>query len=65
VASVEDTEAVLDLAGSLRINPDKSYAFLGYVVARGNTPEGLASRIKRLPQMDVAGQHELRLEGSY
>ncbi|MBT8081249.1 MAG: type II secretion system protein N [Gammaproteobacteria bacterium] len=65
VASIEDTDGVVDLAGSLRINPDKSYAFVGYVAARTNTPNDLAQRLRFLPETDRPGQRELRLEGTY
>lgn len=65
VASVEDTDGVVDLAGSLQINPDKTYVFRGQVVPKASTPESLRQQIKYLPQTDRPGQHELSLEGSY
>ena len=65
MASVEDTDGVVDLAGSLQINPDKSYVFLGQLVAKTNTPDALLQRIRYLPEGDRPGQRELRLEGSY
>ena len=65
VASVEDTDGVIDLAGSLQLNADKSYAFLGQVVAKPNAPESLKRQIRFLPAANDRGQHELRLEGSY
>ena len=65
VASVEDTDGVIDLAGSLQLNADKSYAFLGQVVAKPNAPESLQRQIRFLPFANDRGQHELRLEGSY
>lgn len=65
VASVEDTNGVIDLAGSLRIGSDGSYSFLGKVKAKPNTPESITSQLKYLPAADESGQHELRLEGSY
>lgn len=65
VASVEDTDGVIDLAGSLQLNADKSYAFLGQVVAKPNAPESLKRQIGYLPVANDRGQHELRLEGSY
>lgn len=65
VASVEDTDGVVDLAGSLQVNRDKSYSFRGVVIAKSNTPDGLRQRIQYLPQTDQPGQHELALDGSY
>ncbi len=65
VASIEDTDGVVDLAGSLQIHSDKSYAFLGQVVAKRDTPEQINRQLGRLPPANERGQHELRLEGSY
>lgn len=65
VASIEDTDGVIDLAGSLQLNADKSYAFLGQVVAKPNTPDSLKNQMRYLPPANDRGQHELRLEGSY
>lgn len=64
VASVEDTDGVIDLAGSLQLNPDKSYAFLAQVVAKPQAPDNVKNQIKYLPRNDSGG-HELRLEGTY
>ena len=65
VASIEDTDGIVDLAGSLQLRADKSYAFLGQVVAKPNTPSQIAEQLKYLPPANDRGQHELRLEGSY
>lgn len=65
VASVEDTDGVVDLAGSLQLNQDKSYAFLGQVGAKPATPEGLRRQLQYLGSANERGLRELRLEGSY
>lgn len=65
VASVEDTDGVVDLAGSVNLNLDGSYRFLGQVKAKPNTPESIKNQLKYLPTANDRGQHELRLEGSY
>jgi general secretion pathway protein N len=65
VASIEDTDGVVDLAGSLRINPDKSYEFFGHVVPGSNTPNDLAERVRLLPRADRPGQHVLQFGGTY
>jgi hypothetical protein len=65
VASVEDTDGVVDLAGSLQLRPDKGYSFLGQIVAKPNTPDSLRQQIAYLPKTGRPGQHELRLDGSY
>jgi hypothetical protein len=64
VASIEDTDGVVDVAGSLQLNPDKSYAFLGQVVAKPQAPDNIKNQLRYLPSND-RGQHELRLEGQY
>ena len=64
VASVEDTDGVVDVAGSLQLNPDKTYAFRGQVVAKPNAPDNLRNQLSYLPKND-RGQHELSLEGQY
>lgn len=63
-ASVEDTDGVLDLAGSLQINPDRSFQFLGQVVAKPATPSNLRQQLEFLGPANNRGQRELRLEGS-
>lgn len=65
VASVEDTDGVVDLAGSLQLGADKSYSFLGQVVARPNTPDALRQQLRYLGPTNERGQQELRLEGSF
>jgi general secretion pathway protein N len=65
VASVEDTDGVVDLAGSLQVNRDRSYSFRGLVMAKTDTPDGLRQRIEYLPKTDRPGQYELPLDGSY
>ena len=65
IASVEDTNGVIDLAGSLQLGNDKTYMFLGQVMAKQNTPEQISRQLRFLPSGDSDGRHELRLEGSY
>ena len=65
IASVEDTDGVVDLAGRLQINSDKSYSVLGQIVPKANTPDSLLQQIRYLPEGDRPGQRELRLDGSY
>lgn len=65
VASVEDTDGVVDLAGSLKINPDATYAFLAQVIAKPNTPDAVRQQMRFLGPANERGQQELRLEGAY
>lgn len=64
-ASIEDTDGIIDLAGSLQLNPDKSYAFLGQVVAKPGAPDSVKNQLRYLGPANERGQQELRLEGSY
>ncbi len=62
-ASIEDTDGVIDLAGSLQIRRDRSFDFIGQVIAKPETPQALLQQLKGLPPADDRGQQELRLEG--
>ncbi len=63
MASVEDTDAIIDLAGSLRISSDRSYRFLAQVSAKPETPAPVRQQMQFLGSANDRGQHELRLEG--
>jgi general secretion pathway protein N len=65
MASVEDSDGVIDLAGTLELTPEKTYTFLGYVTPKPETPESLLSRMQYLQKTDQPNQRELTLEGSY
>jgi general secretion pathway protein N len=65
VASVEDTDGVVDLAGSLQIKPDATYSFIGQVVAKPNTPDAVRQQMRFLGPANERGQQEIRLEGAY
>ncbi len=63
VASVEDTDGIVDLAGSLRIAADRNYRFLGRLGAKPETPDTMRQQMRLLGSADERGQYELRLEG--
>lgn len=63
MASVEDTDAVVDLAGSLSLAPDRTYQFLAQVGPKANTPADLKEQMRFLGTANERGQYELRLEG--
>lgn len=65
MASVEDNDGVIDLAGTLELTAEKTYAFLGYVTPKPETPESLVNRMQYLPATDQPNQRELSFEGSY
>jgi len=63
VASVEDTDAVVELAGSLSVSLDRTYQFLAQVAPKGTTPASLREQMRFLGTPNERGQYELRLEG--
>ena len=65
LASIEDADGAVDLAGTLSLKPDKTYEFLGYVAPNSRTSDSLRQRLQFLPKTDQPNQHEMRLEGSY
>jgi len=62
-ASVEDTDGVIDMAGSLTVNEDRSYVFLAAIAPKPEADEGLRNQMRFLGTPDERGQYELRLEG--
>lgn len=65
VASVQDTQAVVDLAGRVLLGRDRNYDFLGRVAPTANTPDKLTQQMRILGTPDTNGQYELRLAGRY
>ena len=64
IASVEDTDGVVDIAGALQVEADRSFSFLAAVAAKPDTPENIAQRLQFLPPASSPGKRELRLEGT-
>ena len=62
-ASLEDTDGVIDLAGSLQIRADRSYNLVGLVAAKPAAPDRLTQQLQSLPAANDRGQREIRLEG--
>jgi general secretion pathway protein N len=63
MASVEDTDGVIDIAGSLRLAADRNYEFIAQIAPKNTTPESVRRQMLYLGSADERGQHELRLEG--
>jgi general secretion pathway protein N len=63
MASVEDTDAVIALAGSLSVSSDRTYQLIAQVAPKNNTPEKLREQMRFLGTPNERGQYELRLEG--
>jgi general secretion pathway protein N len=62
-ASVEDTDGVIDLAGSLQLSADRSYQFLAQLAPKNNTPDTVRQQMQFLGSPNERGQYPLRLEG--
>lgn len=63
VASVEETDGVIDLAGSFTLSRDGSYQFVAQLAAKAETSAGLRRQLQFLGSANARGQYELRLEG--
>jgi general secretion pathway protein N len=63
VASVEDTDGAIDLAGSLKLDRDRVYQFIGQVAAKPETPQQVRDQMRFLGSPDDRGQYPIRLEG--
>ena len=62
-ASIEDTNAVIDMAGSLQISQEGSYQLIAQLSATAETPAPVRQQLQLLGSANDRGQHELRLEG--
>ena len=62
-ASIEDTDGVVELAGSIQVRRDRSFEFIGQVIAKPDTPEAVRRQTQFLPPANDRGQQEIRLEG--
>lgn len=64
VASVEDTDGFVDIAGRLLLGRDRSYEFLGQLAPKPETPSPVVEQMRFLGSPNARGQYELRLEGT-
>lgn len=63
VGSVEDLSGVLDVAGSIQVDVDRNYSFVGQVAAKGNAPRSITEQLRFLGSPNERGQREFRFEG--
>lgn len=63
VGNVEDAAAVMDVAGTINLNPDRSYSFVGTVAPTSATPASIVNQLVYLGSANERGQHEFRFEG--
>ncbi len=64
VGSVEDLAGMLDVAATLTLKPDKSYALIGQVGTTADASQSVVQQLKFLGTPDDRGLREFRLEGS-
>ena len=62
--SVEDTGGMLDVAATLTLAPDRSYALIGRVGATASAATSVVEQLRFLGTPDARGLREFRLEGS-
>ncbi|MCH7821271.1 MAG: type II secretion system protein N [Proteobacteria bacterium] len=63
MASVEDTDGIVDLAGSLALSSDRTYSFVALIAVKASTPADIRQQLHFLGSANDRGQYELRLEG--
>ncbi len=62
-ASVEDTDGVVDVAGSLTVSRDRNFVFLATIAPKPGADEGLRNQMRMLGSPDARGYYEMRIEG--
>lgn len=63
-ASMEDTAAVIDLAGSLQLAADGAYEFYAQIGTNDSTPARLSENLSMIGPANDRGQHEIRRSGT-
>lgn len=63
VGSVEDVAAVIDVSGTINLNPDRSYTLIGTVAPTSATPASIVDQLPYLGSANELGQHDFRFEG--
>lgn len=63
--TVKELSGVLDIDGTLKINPDRSYSLIGNVAARPGTPPLIGQQLRFLGSADDQGMRQFRFEGRF
>ena len=63
VGSVEDVSGVLDVAGTISLDQDGSFSFIGQVAPTPVTPQSIVNQLQFLGSANDRGQREFRFEG--
>lgn len=64
IASVEDRDGVLDVAGTVTVSSAMDYQFLGQIAETANTPPDVSEKLAVLGSPNERGQRTFRFEGS-
>lgn len=62
-ANVQDVAGVLQIAGVITINPDRTYSLVGDVAARPGAPPSIEQQLRFLGSPDERGLRPFRFEG--
>ena len=54
---------MLDVTGTISLNQDRSYSFVGLVAPTPATPPSILNQLRFLGSANERGQHEFRFEG--
>lgn len=63
VGAVQDLDGMLDVAGTISIDSDRNYSFIGKIAALPNAPGALTDQLRLLGSADDRGYREFRIEG--
>jgi general secretion pathway protein N len=63
MGSVEDVSGVLDVAGTISVQANGQYLFVGQVAATPLTPPSIVNQLRFLGSANERGQHQFRFEG--
>ena len=63
VGNVEDMSAVLDVSGTITLEQNGSYTFIGEVGETAETPRSITDQLRYLGSADERGRRPFRFEG--
>ena len=61
--TVKEVSGILDIDGTITINPDRSYSLIGDVAAGPSAPPSIGQQLKLLGSADDQGMRQFRFEG--
>ena len=64
VGSVEAISGVLELGGTIRLDKNRNYKFVGKVAAKPTAPGNISQQLQLLGSPDAQGKREFRIEGT-